>query len=984
MGFEKGESYSGFRLREVREVKELKTLGMVFEHEKSGARLLSLSGDDDNKVFSVSFRTPPVDSTGMPHILEHSVLCGSRKFPSKEPFVELAKGSLKTFLNAFTFPDKTMYPVASRNRKDFFNLVDVYLDAVFHPNIYRFPGIFMQEGWHHELDSPEGEITYKGVVYNEMRGVYSTPESILFRAITDSLFPDSPYRFESGGDPDAIPALTLEGFLAFHRRYYHPSNSYFFLYGDGRVEELLEFIDREYLGDFDRAEIDSAIPPQGPFGDIRERKVEFPISEGEEERERAYLSLNFVTGTSADPVLYMAIDMLEHLLLDTPAAPLKNALLEARIGKDVFGLCERSLAQPTMSVVVKGSEEERKGRFREVVFETLGSLAAKGIDKKLVEASINIKEFSLREADYRGFPKGLVYCIKCMDSWLYDADPFLHLAYEPALERVKEAMKTDFFERLIARYFLENHHGSLVTATPAKGLSEKKNREIAKRLSDYKKKISEQELLGIARATGELKRRQTTPDTPEDLRAIPVLSLRDINPKAEDLPIEVKEERGVKVLRHAIFTNRIGYLNLHFDTTAVPREDIPYLPLLATLLGRVSTELHRYGDLSNEVNIHTGGIEFSAETFGHKDDDGEYYPTFLVRSKALTRKLPELSRLLAEIIGRTRFDERDRVREIVQETKSRLEMGIYDQGHLIAAGRLLSYFSPVGWYTETLSGLSFYKFVSGIEKNFDAAADGLLHKLREVASLVFNRRGLVVSVTAESGDYGNFREALPGILENLGERPASGGGAEGGGTSRGGYRHDLVSRNEGLLTPGNVQYVAKGFNFRSLGHGYSGVFQVLRSVISMDYLWNRVRVQGGAYGGFARFGRNGNMYFCSYRDPNLNETLKIYDEAESYIRSFSTDKREMTKYVIGTVSGLDAPLTPSMKGETATERHLSGLTREDVQKAREEVLGTTLSDIRECAQVVGDVMRQNRFCALGGEGKLRESGELFGELVQVF
>jgi Zn-dependent M16 (insulinase) family peptidase len=915
----------------------------------------------------------------MPHILEHSVLCGSRKFPSKEPFVELAKGSLKTFLNAFTFPDKTMYPVASRNRKDFLNLVNVYLDAVFHPNIYRYPEIFMQEGWHYELDSLEGEMSYKGVVYNEMRGVYSTPESILFRAIADSLFPDSPYRYESGGDPDAIPTLTLDAFLAFHRKFYHPSNSYFFLYGDGQVEELLEFIDREYLQDFDRAAIDSAIPAQGPFGDIREFKVEFPISEGEEERERAYLSLNFVTGTSADPVLYMAIDMIEHLLLDTPAAPLKNALLEARLGKDVFGQCERSLAQPTMSVVVKGSEEERKGGFREVVFETLRRLAARGLDKKLVEASINVKEFSLREADYGGFPKGLIYCFKCMDGWLYDADPFLHLGYEAALRRVKEALKTDFFERFIARHFIENPHGSVVIATPAKGLSEKKNREIAKRLSEYKKEMSEPEVRGIVSATGDLKRRQMTPDTPEDLRAIPVLSLRDLNPKAEELPIEVEEEQGVKVLRHSLFTNRIAYLNLYFDTTAVPLEDIPYLSLLVSMLGRVSTEIHRYGDLSNEVNIHTGGIAFSAETFGHKDDDGEYYPMLLVKSKALTRKLPELSRLLAEIIGRTRFNERERIREIVQETKSRLEMGIYDQGHLIAAGRLLSYFSPIGWYTETLSGLSFYKFVSGIEKNFDASAEGLLHKLGEVASLVFTRKGLVVSVTAESGDYGNFRGVLPGILDVLPERPASEGGV-----SRRGYRHDLTGRNEGLLTPGNVQYVAKGFNFRSLGHGYSGVYQVLRGVAGMDYLWNRVRIQGGAYGGFARFSRNGNMYFCSYRDPNLKETLKIYDEAEGYISGFSTDRREMTKYVIGTVSGLDAPLTPSMKGETATERHLSGLTRDDVQRTRDEVLGTTLSDIRKCGEVVGDVMRQNRFCVLGGEGKLQESRELFGELVQVF
>ena len=997
MALLRGKLYSGFTLQEEREIRELNALGRVFTHEKSGARLLQLASDDDNKVFSVSFRTPPPDSTGMPHILEHSVLCGSKKFPSKEPFVELAKGSLKTFLNAFTFPDKTMYPVASRNAKDFHNLVDVYLDAVFHPNIYRRPEIFMQEGWHHELESAAGEIGYKGVVYNEMRGVYSTPEAVLFRKITDSLFPDTAYRHESGGDPDAIPDLTLERFLAFHSKYYHPSNGYFFLYGDAEILEFLEFLDREYLGEFERTEVDSVIGVQRPFGSLRELEAFYPISPEEEESERTYLGLSFVTGTATDPHLSMAMDVLEHLLLETPAAPLKNALLEARIGKDVFGQFDRSILQPIFSVVVKGSEEGRRTEFREVVYRVLERLAKGGIEKRLVEASINIKEFNLREADYRGFPKGLVYNIKCMDSWLYDASPFLHLEYEQALNKVKRALAGDDFELMISALLLENRHGSMVVVKPKKGLSEEKNRETAERLRVYKESLSGGEIGTIIRAMETLKERQSAPDRPEDLMAIPMLSLGDINPKPEELPIEVREEDGVKVLHHDLFTSGIAYLTLLFDTSSVTQEEIPYLSILASVLGEVSTERFHYADLSNEVNIHTGGISFDADVYSDKERDGEFYPKLVVKAKVLVKKLPELARILAEILARTRYDEKDRLREIVQEAKSRLEMGIYDQGHLVASQRLLSYFSPLGWYTERLSGLSFYKFISGIEKSFDSAANVIMATLGGLATRLFSRRGLIVSLTADGKDYGRFREAFPGVLEQLGEGeqrrekthaqqpPASASSlANAGPSASTRYRWDLGSRNEGLLTPGKVQYVAKGFNFRKLGHDYTGALNVLKTVASMDYLWNRVRVQGGAYGCFARISRNGNMYFCSYRDPNLKETLDVYDEAEKYIRSFSTDKREMTKYVIGTISGLDAPLTPSMKGEIAAERYLSGTSREDVQRTRDEALGATLEDIRRCADLVGEVMRQNRFCVLGNDGTLRQNGELFGDLVPVF
>jgi len=967
-------NYSGFKLLREKRIKSINSTGRLFIHERSGARLCQLENDDDNKVFSISFRTPPKDSTGIPHILEHSVLCGSRKFPTKEPFVELAKGSLNTFLNAMTFSDKTMYPVASKNEKDFFNLMDVYLDAVFHPNIYRYPEIFMQEGWHYELDSIDKDINYKGVVYSEMKGVFSSPESILFRNAQESLFPETAYGFESGGDPDVIPKLTWDNFTLYHRIYYHPSNSYIFLYGNGDILDQLKFIDEKYLNNFERIKVDSEISIQKPFSQERQITIQYPISPEEKEQEKTFLSLNFAVGRSTDPELYIAFNILEYLLLETPASPLKNALIKAKLGKDVFGEFDTSLMQPIFSIVVKNSNENRKDEFKKVVFDTLKGLVKNGIDKKLVEASINIVEFNLREADYRGFPRGLFYCIRIMDSWLYNGDPFMHLEYEKTLLYVKKALKTNYFEGLIDQYLLNNPHRSLLILNPKKGLAEEKTGEINRELAEHKARLSEEEKKDLVSKTMILRKRQESPDSQEDLMKIPLLTLNDINPEAEKLPLVVKKENDLLVLTHPLFTNKIVYLNILFDTKTIPQEDIPYIGLLTRILGKVSTKLYHYKDLSNEINIHTGGISFSAETYGDKQSDHIYYPKMIVTSKALTSKLPELFELIGEIIGYTKFNEKKRLKEIIQETKSRLEMLIFEQGHAIATHRLFSYFSPVGKYVELLAGLSFYKFIADIEENFDNKVDKIISKLKKVSNLIFNRRNMIVSITSSEEDYKKFRSNFSDVLEHLSNDEIK----------KYDYRFDYSEINEGLLTPGKVQYIAKGYNFKELGYSFKGSLNVLKTVASLDYLWNRLRVQGGAYGSFASFSRNGNTFFCSYRDPNLSETLDVYNDVQNYLRTFNPDKREMTKYILGTISRLDSPLTPSMKGEIATGNYISNITQEDIQTARDEVLATRKKDIREYADLLYDVMKKNYFCVLGNEEKLKENKDIFNNLVAVF
>jgi len=975
MTFKTGSIYHGFKLIEEKNIKELNSVTRLFEHEKSGARLLHLENDDDNKVFSIGFRTPPKNSNGVPHILEHSVLCGSRKFPTKEPFVELIKGSLNTFLNAMTFSDKTIYPLASKNDKDFFNLMDVYLDAVFYPNIYAQPEILMQEGWHYELEKKEDKLTYKGVVYNEMKGAFSSPEGCLMRKIQESLFPDTSYGVESGGDPEFIPDLTQKEFIGFHKKYYHPSNSYIFLYGDGNIDKQLQFISEGYLNNFDRIVVDSAITLQKPFDKMKEIKMDYPISSDDNELGKTFLSLNFVSGDNiSQPELHLAFEILEYLLLESPAAPLKKALIDAEIGKDVFGSFDNSILQPVFTIVVKNSNESEKEKFKEVVFTTLKNLVKEGIDKKLIEACINITEFKLREADLGGFPKGLYYYITGMDSWLYDKDPTMHLEYEGYLSKIKAALTTNYFEGLIEKYLINNTHSSMVILNGKKGLAELKSKATEEKLSKYKASLSEEEIDKIVQGTKALKERQMTPDPVEVLETIPLLELSDIEKTVEHLPLTEKDEHGVKVLSHDIFTNKIAYINVLFDAKKIDMELLPYVTLLSTILGRVSTKNTNYSDLSNEININTGGIHFATDIYGENENFEKYSPKLVLKTKALSTKIPKLFDIMAEIICNTKFNEKKRLKELIQQLKSRYEMKIVDRGHMVAAGRLTSYFSPASAYIEKTSGIAFYKFIDEIERDFDNKADNIIENLNKVSKIIFNKNNLIISITGEEDIYTAFAAELPKIINILGDEKLPDVQ----------YDFKLDKNNEGLLTSSDVQYVAKGYNFIKQGYSYSGKMLVLKTIASLDYLWNRVRVQGGAYGGFANLVRSGNIVFVSYRDPNLQETLTAYDGICDYIGNFEASDREMTKYIIGTISELDSPLTPSMKGERATAYYIRGITEEQRQKEREEVLNTKSEDIKSFKALLNDVIKEDYFCVLGNETKIKDNKDIFTNLVNVF
>ena len=974
MLFELKKKYHGFTLIDEQDIKEINSIGRLFYHEKSGAKLVFISNEDKNKVFSVNFRTPPTDDTGLPHILEHSVLCGSRKFPIKDPFVELVKGSLNTFLNAMTFSDKTMYPVASLNDKDFINLIDVYMDAVFYPNIYKKPEILRQEGWHYDLANPEEDITIKGVVYNEMKGAFSSPEQVLLRKIQQSLMPDTPYAYESGGDPECIPELTEEQFLDFHKKYYHPSNSYIYLYGDSDVNEMLKWLNDNYLEEFNKIEIDSKINKQEPFDKFVEKVEYYPISSTQSEEGNTYLSYNVVVGSVTNKMDYRSFEILEHVLLEAPGAPLKKALLDAGVGKDVFGSFDNALLQPNLSIVAKNSDVTKKEEFVSIITKTLQEIVDDGLDKRAVEAAINYFEFKIREADYGRYPKGIIYAMICMDSWLYDADPFMHLSYDDTFKKLKEGLKTDYYEKLIQDYLINNTHGSLLIVEPKKGILSEREKQLEEQLQEYKDSLSNDQLNKLIKNTIHLEEYQNEPETKEALLKIPLLSLKDIEKEPERVDLKETQINNIKVLLLPTFTNNIAYIKLLFDTKKIPIDLIPYIALVTKVLGNMDTENYSYGELSNVININTGGIKFSVSIYGQNNEPEVFLPKLEVSGKCFIDKIPQLFELFGEIMLNTNLTDKNRLLQVISETKSRIQMSLTSSGHIVAATRAESYFSNIAVYKELTSGISYYNFLDKLENNFEQMSEEIIVNLKKTIEYMFRPQNLIINMTAEKSAYGIFDNEVKHFIDKLDNTVLD----------LENVKFDLNKNNEGFLTSDKIQYVAKAGNYMTKGFHYSGTLKVLQTITSLDYLWNNVRIKGGAYGCMNAFTRNGNVYFTSYRDPNLKETLETYDKIDSFISTFNTDDREMTKYIIGTISNIDTPLTPSLKGSKALNLYISNISYEDVLTERQEVLNTTQEDIRNTADLVKSVLKQDNVCVVGNENKLEKNKELFNELSYLF
>jgi Zn-dependent M16 (insulinase) family peptidase len=953
----------GFEVIREQSIPELDTRAEFYRHQKTGAQLLSLINRDENKVFGITFRTPPTDSTGVAHILEHSVLCGSRKYPVKEPFVELMKGSLQTFLNAFTYPDKTCYPVASQNLQDFYNLIDVYLDAVLYPRLTPFT--LKQEGWHFEVEALDKPLLYKGVVFNEMKGAYSSPERVLAQYSQQSLFPDNPYGFDSGGIPKEIPNLTFEQFQAFHQKYYHPSNARIFFHGDDDPEQRLRLVN-DYLTDFERQGVDSSIPLQPLFHGPKRSVRSFAAGSDAHSKPKGMITLNWLLTETSGTETNLALRVLNYILLGMPGSPLRKALIDSGLGEDLAGVgLEDELRQMYFSTGLKGIDTGNGERVEKLILQTLEGLAREGIEPATLEAALNTIEFRLRENNSRGYPQGLLLMLRSLTTWLYDGDPLTLLAFEAPLTRVKSQLSANpsLFESMIERHFLNNPHRVTLILEPDPTLTEKEEAKEGERLAEIRSTMGQEELQKTIDHANKLKRIQRTPDEPEALRAIPVLQLSDLERKNRTIPLEVTEEKETKTLFHDLATSSITYLDLGFNLRAIEQEYLPYVPVFGRSLVELGTEREDFVTLTQRISRDTGGIFSQTFSSAVRGEQGTACWLFL-RGKAMLAKSHDLMSILKDVLLTLKLDNKERFKQMVLEEKARQEQKLVPEGHQIVNLRLRSHFNQADWAAEQMRGVSYLFFLKELNRRIDENWPGVLADLEHLKRTLVNRQNMVVNITCSERDWSELNPLLNGFLEELPSAPVH--------TYT--WSPEKTEAFEGMIIPAQVNYVGKGANLYQLGYQLHGSVLVISRYIRTSWLWDQVRVQGGAYGAFSLFNHlSGTFTFLSYRDPNLVKTLEVFDETVEFLRSGHLTDEEIAKGIIGTIGDIDRHLLPDAKGFTSMGRYLTNESEDNRQVLREEVLNTAATDFENFVQVLDAVKQNGLVKAMGSAGSIEEA-----------
>ncbi len=950
----------GFELVREKEILELKSRALLFRHVQTGAELLALENDDENKVFGITFRTPPPDATGVAHILEHAVLCGSRKYRLKEPFIELVKGSLNTFLNAFTYPDKTCYPVASQNLKDFYNLIEVYLDAVFHPLIP--PQTLQQEGWHYEVEN--GTLRYKGVVFNEMKGSYSSPERLLGEYTQQSLFPGHVYGLDSGGHPHHIPELTYEEFKAFHETYYHPSNARIFFYGDDPTPERLRLVN-EYLREFQRKPVASAIPSLPRWQSPRRLVHAYDPGQETDSSRKGMVTVNWLLTENKEPETTLALSILAHALVGTPAAPLYKALIDSGLGEDVVGAgLEAELRDMYFSTGLKGILPAEADKVEELILTTLQGLVREGIDPHTIEASLNTIEFNLREKNTGSYPRGLVVMLSALTTWLHDGDPLAPLEFEQPLAAIKAKLTANprYFEELLQHYLLDNPHRSTVLLQPQAGLAQQEEAAERERLLAAQARMSPAELQAIIAQAEELKRRQATPDPPEELAKLPLLKLEDLDRQIRKIPQITLEYRGTPVLFHDLFTNGIIYFDLGLNLHTLPPHLLPYVSLFSRALLEMGTEQEDFVKLLQRIGRKTGGIRATSFTSMRQDQPGCLSWLFL-RGKAMRSQLDDLFAILRDVLLTVRLDNRERFRQMVLDEKASEEAGLVPAGHGVVSSRLQACFSEAGWASEQMGGVSYLFFLRQLAQEVDANWPAVHARLEEIRRILVNRNSMLCNLTLAEDDWRDCEPRLQAFLDSLPQSPAA----------LADWLPQLHTGFEGLTIPAQINYVGKAANLYRLGYEFHGSILVITNFLRTTWLWERVRMQGGAYGSFCNFGRHsGVLSFVSYRDPNLLQTIENFDLASQFLAEVALPQEELTRNIIGTIGDLDAYQLPDAKGYTAMIRHLLGDSDELRQRIRDQVLGTTARDFREFAEVLAAVRERGVVVVLGSPTVINE------------
>jgi Zn-dependent M16 (insulinase) family peptidase len=977
----------GFRKLESREIPEIHTQATLWRHEATGAQLLSLVNEDENKVFGVSFRTPPPDGTGVAHILEHSVLCGSRRYPVKEPFVELIKGSLNTFLNAFTYPDKTCYPVASANLADLHNLIDVYLDAVFHPLLPE--RVLRQEGWRAEPDS--GALVFKGVVLNEMKGAYSSPDDLLSVTAQRSLFPDTVYGLDSGGDPERIPDLSYQGFIDFHKAYYHPGNAYFFFHGDDPEDARLERINAALEG-FGPRDVRSEIPLQPAFTEPRRVRKGYgvepdaPGAKAGRADKRSMLVVNWMLPEAGDLQANLTLQILEALLIGIPASPLRKALIDSGLGEDIAGGgLELELRQMYFSVGLKGVSGGRLNRVEPLVFGALEKLAKDGIPGEVIEAAVNSVEFALRENNTGRYPRGLHLMLRSLTSWLYGGDPFSPLGFETTLRAIKERLAAGepLFENVIESYLLRNPHRSTVILEPDPALLPAAEAREKERLAELRRQLGEEGVKRLAVEAEELKRVQETPDAPEDLARIPRLKPRDLAPENTRIPCEASSVGASMILAHDLDTSGIVYLDLAFDLGPLLAQR-PELAQLVPLFGRclldMGTTRRSYVDMNMWIARKTGGVDpltLGSSMLGARAE-APPVTRFVLRGKATLDNLDALLEILSEMLLEVRLDDRARFKQLALEEKAGMEERAIPAGHQMTASRLMARLSRAGRFNEMCGGPSQLFFLKRLAKTSKAEWPGVLAALETLRGLLVTRASLVANLTVDPAARPRAQARLESFLAGLPAAPSTVAGPKGFGPA---FRKPLwpapgIPDYEAFVIPAGVNFVGKAVNLYAQGYEPHGAAQVASRILRNGYLWDRVRVQGGAYGAFCLFERlSGNFAFLSYRDPNVKRTLDAFDAAAASLSQLALPGDELEKNVVGAIGDLDAHMLPDAKGYSSLVRWLVGDEDAQRQRLREEILTADPARIRAFGQSLESVAREGRITVVGALASIEDASD---------
>ena len=952
----------GFTLLRRQEIAELDTLALLYRH-RSGARLLSLVNDDDNKVFSATFRTPPSDSTGVAHILEHAVLCGSRKYPVKEPFLELLKGSLNTYLNAFTYPDKTCYPVASQNLKDFYNLVDVYLDAVFHPRLT--PLVLQQEGWRYEPHQADESLSYQGIVFNEMKGAYASPEEVLAQRSQQSLFPDTPYSHDAGGDPRHIPDLTFADFVAFHRRFYHPANALLFFCGDDEPDRRLALL-ADYLNDFSAAAVDSAIPLQPPFEAPRHQTLAYAVEADAAQEPTGMVAVNWLLPAEIPPDTLLALQLLEYVLVGIPASPLRKALIDSGLGEDLVNTgLDVELRQPCFAIGLKGVAPDRIAEVEGLVMSTLEDLVRRGIDADLIAAAVNTTAFHLRENNTGSYPRGLALMLRALSTWLYDGDPLEAVAFARSFEKVQAELAADrrYLLGLVQIHLLDNSHRTVLTLAPDPELGRRFEAEEKDRLAAVQAAMSVAEKAATVAAADRLKRAQERPDDPCDLARLPHLSLEDLPAAIKSTPRRVATWGPTTILYHELPTNGIVYLDIGFDLHVLPQEYLPYLSLFGRALLEMGTRRRDYAQLSQRIGIHTGGLwtqPFVSARRGRTDSTAYLF----LRGKALAEQAPDLMALLREVLLEVRLDDRERFRQLALEEKAGEESDLIPSGQRLVGHRLRGRFDEAAWAAEKMRGLSYLFFLRRLLGAIEEDWSGVLEKLEDVRRLLLQRQTVLVNATATGRDWPALEKGLQALLDDLPDTPGQ----------RAPWQPDYNTRDEGLLAPSPINFVGKAANIYQLGYQLHGSAVVIARYLSTTYLWDKVRVQGGAYDAYCSFDHfNGVFAYGSYRDPRLLETLAAYDGAGAFLENLDLDADELAGAIIGTIGDLDQPQLPDAQGYTSLVRYLTGTDDDFRQQLRREILDTRPDHFRAFGAVLTRAAARGGVVVMGARPALESA-----------